>query len=93
MGDLPHTLRGDVLARSSGIPSGLAHRGRVFAAEASLFTLTMMLSNVAVAEAIDDFGDSPFALARAMGVLSLLVGALWLAGVLRRRAPTVEPTA
>ena len=57
------------------------YRGRVFAAETSLFTLTMMLSNVGVGRAIDDFHVSPFAMAWLMGAISLVCGICWLGGL------------
>jgi MFS family permease len=57
------------------------YRGRVFAAETSLFTLTMMLSNVGVGRSIDVLRVSPFAMAWLMGGISLVCGLCWLAGL------------
>ena len=54
---------------------------RVFAAEGSLFTLTMMISNLGVGRAIDLHDATPFDMARAMGVISLIAGACWVGGL------------
>jgi hypothetical protein len=59
-------------------------RGRVFAAEGALVTLTMAGSGFAVG-AIVDHGVSAFTVARALGFISLATGAGWIAGLLRRR--------
>jgi hypothetical protein len=55
-------------------------RGRVFAAEQSLVTMTMAMSGVVVATAIDR-GTSAFTAATAMGVISLLAGLAWSYGL------------
>jgi hypothetical protein len=52
-------------------------RGRVFAAEIMLFTLTMAASNYATGEALDRFGYSPRAVALAVGLFFFLPGLLW----------------
>jgi MFS family permease len=57
-------------------------RGRVFAAEASLFTLMMALSGLAVGAAIDR-GASAFAAATALGVICLVPGIAWSTGLRR----------
>src|SRR5262249_5688932 len=57
------------------------YRGRVFAAETSLFTVTMMLSNVGAAQAIDNFHVSPFAIAWLMGGISVVCGLAWVGGL------------
>jgi predicted MFS family arabinose efflux permease len=53
-------------------------RGRVFAAELMLLTLTLAASNYATGEALDRFHVSPRTLTVAIGVFFLLPGALWL---------------
>ena len=53
-------------------------RGRVFAAEIMLFTLTMAASNYLTGEALDRLGYSPRAVAVALGLFFLLPGLLWL---------------
>src|SRR5262249_14383629 len=58
-------------------------RGRVFAAEQSLVTLTMALSGVVVGAAIDR-GTSAFTVARALGLISLLAGLAWSYGLAAR---------
>jgi len=52
-------------------------RGRVFAAELALFTLTMAVSNYATGELLDRFHYSPRTVTIGIGVLFLLPGALW----------------
>jgi hypothetical protein len=54
-------------------------RGRVFAAEIMLFTLTMAASNYLTGEALDRFGYSPRAVTVAIGIFFCLPGLLWLA--------------
>lgn len=54
-----------------------AFRGRVFAAEFALMTLTMAASNYLSGEALDRFGYSPRAVIVFIGVLFLLPGLLW----------------
>ena len=53
-------------------------RGRVFAAELMLLTLTMAASNYVTGEALDRFGYSPRAVCVATGVFFTLPGLLWL---------------
>lgn len=52
-------------------------RGRVFAAELALMTLTMAASNYATGEALDRFGISPRRVAVGMGTLFVLSGIVW----------------
>lgn len=52
-------------------------RGRVFAAELGLLTLTMAVSNYATGELLDRFGLSPRVLAIGMGAFFLLPGLAW----------------
>jgi MFS family permease len=52
-------------------------RGRVFAADFALLTLTMAVSNYATGEMLDRFGFSPRAVTVGIGVLFLLPAALW----------------
>jgi Arabinose efflux permease len=54
-------------------------RGRVFATEFMLLTLTMAASNYATGELLDRFGYSPRAVTIGMGVLFILPAALWFA--------------
>ena len=54
-------------------------RGRVFAAELALLTLTMAISNYATGELLDRFGWSPRAVAIGIGALFMLPGAAWFA--------------
>ncbi len=54
-------------------------RGRVFAAELALLTLTMAASNYATGELLDRFGLSPRAVAVGIGVFFLLPGVTWVA--------------
>ncbi|MDQ3803568.1 MAG: MFS transporter, partial [Acidobacteriota bacterium] len=53
-------------------------RGRVFAAEMTLVTLTLAASNYATGEALDRFLYSPRAVTVAIGVFFCLPGLLWL---------------
>jgi predicted MFS family arabinose efflux permease len=53
-------------------------RGRVFAAEFAMFTLTMAASNYAVGEMLDRFGYSPRAVTVGIGILFLAPGVIWL---------------
>jgi MFS family permease len=53
-------------------------RGRVFAAELALVTLTMALSNYVTGELLDRFGLSPRSLAIGIGALFVLPGVAWL---------------
>ncbi len=52
-------------------------RGRVFAAELALMTLTMAASNYATGEFLDRFGISPRRVAVGMGMLFVLSGIVW----------------
>jgi MFS family permease len=52
-------------------------RGRVFAAELTLLTLTLAASNYATGELLDRFGWSPRATTVAIGILFLAPGLLW----------------
>jgi hypothetical protein len=52
-------------------------RGRVFAAELALLTLTMALSNYATGEMLDRFAVSPRIIAIAMGALFVIPGVVW----------------
>jgi len=70
-------------------------RGRVFAAELALLTLTMAGSNYLVGELMDRFGFSPRVVTAGVGVFFLLPGLIWFmtekwwdhkAGVLESRA-------
>ena len=72
-------------------------RGRVFAAELMLLTLTMAASNYATGEALDRFQFSPRVVTVAIGAFFFLPGLLWL---LTRRwwdrspsqsSPAIEP--
>ena len=52
-------------------------RGRVFAAEAALTTLTMATSNYVVGELMDRFGFSPRMVTAGVGIFFLLPGLIW----------------
>jgi predicted MFS family arabinose efflux permease len=52
-------------------------RGRVFAAELALFTLTMAASNYVTGELLDRFQFSPRTVTVGIGLLFLVPGALW----------------
>ena len=52
-------------------------RGRVFAAEMALVTLTMATSNYVVGELMDRFGISPRWVTAGVGVFFLLPGITW----------------
>src|SRR5438128_3113571 len=54
-------------------------RGRVFAAELALLTLTMAASNFVVGELMDRFGFSPRVVTAAVGTFFLLPGFMWFA--------------
>src|SRR5438128_1168478 len=54
-------------------------RGRVFAAEMALVTLTMAASNYVVGELMDRFGFSPRVVTAAVGTFFLLPGFMWFA--------------
>lgn len=53
-------------------------RGRVFAAELALLTLTMAASNYITGELLDRFHYSPRTVTIGIGVLFLIPGAIWL---------------
>ena len=52
-------------------------RGRVFAAELALLTLTMAASNYATGELLDRFGYSPRVVTIGMGIFFVLPGVAW----------------
>src|SRR5216684_2852708 len=54
-------------------------RGRVFAAELALLTLTMAASNYLVGELMDRFGFSPRIVTAGVGTFFLLPGLIWFA--------------
>ena len=54
-------------------------RGRVFAAELALLTLTMAASNYVVGELMDRFGFSPRTVTAGVGTLFLVPGLIWFA--------------
>jgi len=54
-------------------------RGRVFAAELALLTLTMAASNYLVGELMDRFGFSPRVVTAGVGTFFLLPGLIWFA--------------
>jgi hypothetical protein len=67
-------------------------RGRVFAAELALVTLTSSLSSYWTGYALDRAGWSPRALSFALGVSFLAPGLLWMLFLSRLRAPSTEPS-
>jgi MFS family permease len=67
-------------------------RGRVFAAELALVTLSSSLSSYGTAYALDHAGWSPRSLSLVLGALFLIPGAIWLAILSRWRVPAVEQT-
>jgi len=62
-------------------------RGRVFAAEISLFTGSMMLSSLAVSRALDNHLLSVPQVTSALGLVSIVVGLIWIANVARGGFP------
>ena len=54
-------------------------RGRVFAAELALLTLTMAASNYLTGEMLDRFGFSPRLVTIGMGILFMVPGIMWFA--------------
>jgi len=54
-------------------------RGRVFAAELALLTLTMAASNYITGEMLDRFGYSPRTVTIAIGIVFIIPGIIWLA--------------
>lgn len=67
-------------------------RGRVFAAETSLFTATMMLSNVAVTKALDAHIATVSSATLVLAVLSGVMGAIWVFRLARGLTPEAEGT-
>lgn len=57
------------------------YRGRVFAAEVSLFTGSMMLSSLVTSRALDLHWGSVSAVTTALGGVSILVGLCWIANI------------
>jgi hypothetical protein len=53
-------------------------RGRVFAAELALLTLTMAASNYVTGELLDRFGISPRVVTIGIGLLFVVPGIIWL---------------
>ncbi len=70
-------------------------RGRVFAAELALVTLTMAASNYLVGELMDRFGFSPRVVTVGVGIFFLLPGLIWFATEKRwdRQERSVAPVA
>ncbi|HZH32846.1 MAG TPA: MFS transporter [Pyrinomonadaceae bacterium] len=69
-------------------------RGRVFAAELALLTLTMAASNYVTGELLDRFGYSPRAVTIGIGILFLLPALIWFATARWwNRESTVSPPA
>jgi MFS family permease len=68
-------------------------RGRVFAAELALLTLTMAASNYLVGELMDRFGFSPRVVTAGVGTFFLLPGLIWFVTGKwwDRKGPMVEP--
>jgi MFS family permease len=68
-------------------------RGRVFAAEMALVTLTMAASNYAVGELMDRFGYSPQVVTAGVGIFFLLPGLIWFLTEKRwdRKEPVAPP--
>lgn len=54
-------------------------RGRVFAAELALLTLTMAVSNYLTGEMLDSFGVSPRLMVVSIGIFFLIPGVVWFA--------------
>lgn len=65
------------------VPDGF--RGRVFAAELALVTLTSSISSYVTAVAVDRAGWSPQSMAFALGVMFFVPGVLWLLMISRWR--------
>jgi len=70
-------------------------RGRVFAAEMALVTLTMAASNYVVGELMDRFGYSPQVVTAGVGIFFLLPGLIWFLTEKRwdRKQPPASPAA
>jgi len=54
-------------------------RGRVFAAELGLATLTMAASNYIIGELMDRFGLSPRVVTAGVGIFFMMPGIIWFA--------------
>jgi MFS family permease len=65
-------------------------RGRVFAAELALVTLSSSASSYLTAHQLDQAGWSPRTLSAVLGVLFMVPGAVWLLILSRWKAPLVE---
>jgi MFS family permease len=66
-------------------------RGRVFAADFTLLTLTMAISNYATGELLDRFGFSARAVTIGIGVLFLLPAVLWFTTQKWWNSPSATP--
>ncbi|MEO8434048.1 MAG: MFS transporter [Pyrinomonadaceae bacterium] len=66
-------------------------RGRVFAAELALLTLTMAASNYITGEMLDRFGYSPRTITIAIGIVFIIPGIIWLATERRWGKEQKEP--
>jgi hypothetical protein len=66
-------------------------RGRVFAAEMALLTLTMAASNYVTGEMLDRFHFSPRTVTIAIGVIFLIPGSVWLVTEKRWGREPIEP--
>jgi hypothetical protein len=69
------------------------YRGRVFAAEMSLFTASMMLSSVGTTRALDLRWVSVPQATLTLGVISAAVGVVWVARLALGRVPEPRPPA
>jgi MFS family permease len=69
-------------------------RGRVFAAELALLTLTMAASNYLVGELMDRFGFSPRVVTAGVGTFFLLPGLIWFLTEKwwDQKGPMIEPS-
>ena len=65
-------------------------RGRVFAAELALVTLSSSVSSYWTAYQLDHAGWSPRTLSFALGAMFMVPGAVWLLILSRWQAPAVE---
>jgi MFS family permease len=68
-------------------------RGRVFAAEMALLTLTMAASNYFTGELLDRFHFSPRTVTIAIGIVFLIPGAIWLLTEKKWGRERINPTA
>jgi predicted MFS family arabinose efflux permease len=69
-----------------------AYRGRVFAADFSLFTVVMATSTFVTGWGLDQVDVSPRTLATLLGSVLLLPGFLWLSPISRRAMAPLSPT-